>query len=118
MNRNRGSVLLLAALTFLLCGAWLYLTSSAPDGLESVAAKLGFAGRATTAGAGPLAGYRFPLAGSRLAQSIAAALLGAAVCFLAAWVVGKFSARRPPRGPQPTEGRGSPLAPGSPRPLD
>lgn len=94
MARTRITVVLFAGLTLLLCACWFYLTSYSPDGLESVAAKLGFAAREKPAAHAPMADYRLALFGSPAAGRIAAALIGAALCFAAAWLVGKLAARK------------------------
>ncbi len=95
MSRSRAAVGAFACLTLLLCASWIYLTSHAPDGLEQAAAKLGFAGRAAALARAPLAGYRLTRFGSPAAGRIAAALIGAALCFVAAWLLGKLFARKP-----------------------
>ncbi len=97
MTRTRSTVVVFACLTVLLCAFWFCLTSYSPDGLQSVASKLGFAERAKPAAGAPMAGYRLALLGSPVAGRIAAALIGAALCFAAAWLVGKFSARKAER---------------------
>ncbi len=111
MRRDRGrlrSVLLLfGGLTLLLFAAGFHLACSYPDGLEKVAIRLGFASRATSRVASPMADYEFSWLASPAAKKIAAALIGSAVCFLAAFGIGKYSSRR--------EG---PVAPGPARPLE
>lgn len=104
MTRSRATALAFAALTVLLCAAWFYVTSSSPDGLERVAAKLGFAGRERPAVHSPMAEYQLTLLGSPAAGRIAAALLGAALCFAAAWGVGRLAARKPEKAASPERG--------------
>lgn len=98
------AAMLFAGLALLLCAAALYLASSSPDGLERVAAHLGFAHRARPAVPALMPDYQLPLPG--FAGKAASVLAGAGVCFLAAWGVGKYSARR-----------GESVAPGPARPL-
>lgn len=95
MTRARVTALIFVALTMVLCAAWFYVTSSSPDGLESVAGKLGFAGREQPAAHSPMAGYQLTLFGSPAAGRIAAALVGAVLCFAAAWGLGRLAARKP-----------------------
>lgn len=90
----RSVALLFAALTVALCAAWFLLASAWPDGLERIAVNLGFAGRERAAVAGPLADYEFRWLASPVLRKIVAALLGAVLCFLAAFGWGKYSARR------------------------
>ena len=76
--------------------------SSWPDGLERVAAVLGFhaavVGRAVPA---PMADYRFPGLGSATAATSAAGFVGTLVAFAFAWVLAAFLAREsaPDRSP-------------------
>ena len=94
MTRARATTLAVAALALLLCVAWFYLTSSLPDGLQSVAAKLGFAHREAPIARTPMADYRLTLFGSPIAGRIAAALAGVALSFAAAWVIGRLVAQK------------------------
>jgi hypothetical protein len=87
-------MLLFAGLTVVLCAAGFYLASAAPDGLERIAVRLGFAHRESVALKGPLADYQFPWLASPALRKMAAALLGALVCFLALLAWGRYSARR------------------------
>ena len=103
----RAVALLFAAATLLLCVAATYVVSSSPDGFEWIALRLGFAARAEPSLASPLADYEFPLLQSAAGRKMAAAVVGAAACFLVALAIGKYSSRR----------RGS-VAPGSARPLE
>ena len=107
----RAVALLFAAATLLLCAAAAYGASSSPDGssdgFEWVALRLGFTGRAEPSLASPLADYEFPLLQSAAGRKMAAAVVGAAACFLVALAIGKYSSRR----------RGS-VAPGSARSLE
>jgi hypothetical protein len=90
----RSIALVFALVTVALCATWFFLASAAPDGLERVAARLGFAARERTVLRGPLAGYEVPWLASPVLRKIAAALLGASLCFLAALGWGRYSARR------------------------
>ncbi|HVN41757.1 MAG TPA: energy-coupling factor ABC transporter permease [Steroidobacteraceae bacterium] len=78
------------------------VASSSPDGLERVAERLGFAGRALAHDAAPLAGYSlsgFSAAPAPLALVIAGAI-GTIAAFLAAWLLARVLAPAVPR-PQP-----------------
>jgi hypothetical protein len=92
--RARSTILLFAGLTVVLCAAGYYLASAAPDGLERIAIRLGFAHRERAALTGPLADYQFPWLASPALRRTAAALLGALVCFLALLAWGRYSARK------------------------
>ena len=104
---KRSVTMWFAGLTVLLCAAGFYAASSSPDGLETVAQRLGFAARARHMVAGPLADYEFPFFRSPAGRNIMAAFAGAAVCFLAAFGIGRYSARKEKN-----------VAPGPPRPLE
>lgn len=88
--------LLFGALTLVMCAVWFYVTSAFPDGLERIAMTLGFAGKARVAAASPLADYEFPWLASPVLRKMVAALLGAVLCFVVAFGLGKYSARRRP----------------------
>ncbi len=103
----RTAFFILAAATLLLSTGWFLLTSYAPDGLESVAGKLGFAHRERPAASAPMAGYEVPFSRSAALRKAAAGLAGAVLCFLAAWAIGRYAARRDAN-----------LAPRSPRSLE
>ncbi len=90
----RGMALLFAAITLLLCVAGAYLVSASPDGLERIAVQLGFADRAGRVHASPVAKYEFPFLQSAASRKALAAVIGAAACFLAVLVIGKYSSRR------------------------
>jgi hypothetical protein len=92
--KARSTILLFAGLAVVLCAAGYYLASAAPDGLERIAIRLGFAHRERAALTGPLAEYPFPWLASPALRKTAAALLGALVCFLALLAWGRYSARR------------------------
>ena len=106
-NSPPAPVLLFAGLTVLLCAIGFYAASSFPDGLQAIARRLGFAGKARSLVAGPLADYEFPWLGSGAGRTIVAAFTGASVCFLAAFGIGKYFSRREKHG-----------APGPARPLE
>ena len=103
----RAMALLFAAITLLLCVAGAYLVSASPDGLERIALQLGFADRAGSVPASPVAKYEFPFLQSAAGRKVGAAVIGAAACFLAVLVIGKYSSRR-----------SDSVAPGSARPLE
>ena len=103
----RVPVWLFGGLTALLCAIGFYAATSFPDGLQTVARRLDFAGQARTLVASPMADYEFPWLGSAAGRTVVAAFIGAAVCFLAAFGIGKYSSRREKRG-----------APGSAGPLE
>ena len=90
----RALALWIGGLTLLMCAAWFYLASAYPDGLERIAMTLGFAGKSRAALSSPLADYQFPLPASPIVRKIVAALLGAALCFLAAFGLGRYAARK------------------------
>lgn len=102
-----GIPFLFGGLTLLLCAAGFYFASSHPDALEKIAEHLGFADRAGTPVSSPMAGYEFPWLGHPGGKKIAAGFLGAAICFLAAFGIGRYSSRRKHSS-----------APGSARPLE
>ena len=79
----RGTALLFAAITLLLCVAGAYLASASPDGLERIALQLGFADRAGSVHASPVAKYAFPFLQSTASRKVLAAVIGAVGCFLA-----------------------------------
>lgn len=93
----RRTMLLFGALLLLLTAAGAFVRFSYPDGLERVAIRLGFSGRARSVAAAPMPDYQVPLPGSPRARQVAAGLLGAAVCFLAAYGIGKYSSRQDAR---------------------
>ena len=103
----RAMALLFAAVTLFLCAAGAYLVSSSPDGLERIALQLGFADRAGSVLASPLADYEFPFLQSAASRKMLAAVVGAAACFLVVLAIGKYFSR----------GKDS-VAPGSARPLE
>jgi cobalt/nickel transport system permease protein len=72
------------------------LASSHPDGLNAVAETLGFAGRESTPGWAPLAGYQFPGLGPTATATIVAVTVGTLIVFGVAIVVGRGLR---PRGP-------------------
>lgn len=90
-------------LCLLLAGLVSYYASSAPDGLERVAADLGFASAAhKPTSSSPLAGYETSGLGSgQLSVGLAGAV---GVLVTAALAFGLFTllARRRPKGPTPT----------------
>jgi len=102
-----GIPLLFGGITLLLCAGAFYLASSHPDALEKIAAHLGFTDRAGSGTSSAMANYEIPWLGSPAGRRIAAAVLGAAICFLAAFGIGKFTSRRKHT-----------IAPGSARPLE
>lgn len=65
------------------------LASSAPDGLEHVAERLGFAGRATVTFAAPLPDYELPFANAAGFETALAGIAGAGLVALAAWGVSR-----------------------------
>ena len=70
--------------------------STAPDGLERVAADVGFADRASDVATGLLPGYSVPgIAGGDI-STIIAGLLGIAVLFGAMLLLGRVLSRRGP----------------------
>ena len=103
---KRG-ILVLAALTLMLCTAGYYVASPEPDGLEAVAERGNFARRGSTMGIAPMAGYAVPFFRSQAGRNMAAGLIGAAVCFFAAFAIGRLTAHK-----------GKALAPGPTRPLE
>ncbi len=107
MNRFHKPLVILAAATGLLCFAAFYVASSHPDGLERVAGRLGFAARANAAVNGPFADYQGPFLRSPAGRNMVAGLIGAGTCFLVAFGIGKYAARRAKRA-----------EPGSARPLE
>ncbi len=98
---------LFGALATVLCAGGFYVACSYPDTLQMVAGRLGFAPRAASILKSPLAGYAAPFPGSAAGRRMVAGLIGAAVCFLAAWGIGKYTSRREKR-----------IAPGPARPLE
>ncbi len=88
---KRSTVVLLAAIGALASVASL-IASSSPDGLNRVAADLGFSGRQATLYQAPLAGYSVPLVPSSL-SGVAAGLLGTAAVGGVAFAAGKLLAR-------------------------
>lgn len=92
--KARSTILIFAGLTVVLCAAGFYVASAAPDGLERIAIRLGFAHRERAALSGPLADYQLPWLASPALRKIVAALLGALVCFLALLGWGRYSARK------------------------
>jgi cobalt/nickel transport system permease protein len=71
--------------------------SSLPDGLEHVAERLGFAGRAGQALGAPLPDYALPALDSPLGATLAAGAVGTLVAFLLAWLLARMLApARPP----------------------
>ena len=103
----RGMALLFAAIALLLCVAGGYMASASPDGLEKIAFQLGFADRTGLVHASPVAKYEFPFLRSAASRKVLAGVIGAAACFLAVLVIGKYSSRR-----------SDSVAPGSARPLE
>ena len=79
------------------------LASSFPDGLESAAARLGFAERARTVLAGPMPGYSLGSIPGAWWSTTVAALMGVAASFglawLGAWMVARRLSRPTLRGP-------------------
>lgn len=106
----KRATLVVAAATVLLCVAGYRLASSYPDGLETVAQRLGFADRERTILLAPLADYE-----RSRTWTIVASLTGAALCFAAAFVIGRFSERNGARRRPRKEKR---VAPGSAGPLE
>lgn len=72
------------------------LASSSPDGLNAVAERLGFAGRATASGGSPFAGYSLPGLADPTAATVLAVIVGTLVVFGLAVGVGRGLR---PRGP-------------------
>ncbi len=65
-----------------------------PDALEAAAAKLGFAGRAASPALAPVVpDYHLPGIGSATVATALAAVLGAGVVFILAWILGRALAR-------------------------
>ncbi len=85
-----------------------------PDGLEQVAANLGFEHRATASPvlAAPLPDYRFPGAGSIARSTVVAGVAGTLVAFGLAWLLASLLTR-PSRTRAHPGGKGD--APGAPR---
>lgn len=73
------------------------LASKYPDGLERVAQKLGFAGRATTALSSPLSDYHIPGIGSAALATVLAALIGAIVAFALSLLLARMLVPNPQR---------------------
>lgn len=63
--------------------------SSLPDGLESVAQRLGFEHRASPGLAAPMAEYQVPFFGSAAVATAVAGLVGTLIAFAGAWVLAK-----------------------------
>lgn len=82
----------LVGIAMLAAGAT-WMASTAPDGLNRVAADLGFATRAITLYRAPLAGYAVPGLPGGLAGSVAG-VAGAAMVGAMVWAVGRLLARR------------------------
>lgn len=80
-------VLTAAALIGLLLSPF---ASSYPDGLEWVAARCHFLHNSAPSFVAPLANYTVPGIAHPFVSTGLAALIGAGICFLAAWVLGQF----------------------------
>lgn len=65
-----------------------------PDGLERVAIDNGFAERGQEAAFAVLPDYSVPLLGDGPASLIVAGLIGVAILFAAAWLLGRVLSRR------------------------
>ncbi len=63
--------------------------SPLPDGLESVAHRLGFGALASEAARAPLADYKLPLVGSATAATAVAGLIGTVLAFLFAYLLAR-----------------------------
>lgn len=103
---GRRAVGIAAGVTLLVAGGLSLLASSSPDGLEHVAASLGFGGAAATsaAGASPLADYAVrgldgPLSGS--VAGVVGALVTVGVAFALGWVALRSRARAGRRADRP-----------------
>jgi hypothetical protein len=93
MKGRRGWLAGLGVVVLVVVAAAVF-ASPAPDGLERVAADVGFADQASDAPTGLLAGYEIPaLAGSDI-STILAGILGIVVLFLAMVLLGRVLARR------------------------
>jgi cobalt/nickel transport system permease protein len=66
------------------------LASSLPDGLESVAEKLGFAGHLAAPTPAPLAGYEVAGVGGSVWSTILAGVAGTLLVFAVGWGVGRL----------------------------
>ena len=91
MSRTRWAGVAVIALV---AGGASWVASSSPDGLERVAADLGFADREETHFRAPLPEYAVPGMPERLSGA-AAGLLGAAAVGLLAWGAGRILVKRP-----------------------
>jgi cobalt/nickel transport system permease protein len=72
--------------------------SPLPDGLERVAERLGFLGRARVSGAAPFPDYAVPDLASPVASTLTAGAVGTALAFLLAWMLARLLT---PAGPRP-----------------
>jgi cobalt/nickel transport system permease protein/cobalt/nickel transport protein len=91
MNRI---ILLLAGLTLALVLLGVLVASSSPDGLESVAESLGFAGRASEGEAwSPFADYEFRHISSSWPAQVTAGLAGVALMYGFGVLLGRFVRR-------------------------
>lgn len=87
----RRAMLVLGALTLVLCLGWFFLASQAPDGLEKTAEALGFAHKETARVNSPMAGYALPGLPSEAPGRALAGLAGGVICFVIAWSIGRLS---------------------------
>ena len=88
MNEHRRLLLYLFVAALLVAGALSLLASSAPDGLERVAADLGFETLAVEAEAGPMSGYELHALGSSPLAQVVAGIAGVLVVLGLAWGLG------------------------------
>jgi len=89
---KRGPAVLVAAVV-LVAALGAFVASSSPDGLERVAADLGFADQERSSFHAPLADYTVPGLPQGLSGA-AAGLLGAGLVGLLAWGAGRLLTRR------------------------
>ena len=89
---SRSKLILIGAVLFIAAVAS-FVASASPDGLERVAADLGFEGRATTLYAAPLPDYAAPNTTSPLSGPLVA-LLGTALVGGLCWGAGRLLVRR------------------------
>ena len=94
MNRKTIIIALIISIAVVVLAA--ALASSHPDGLEWVARRLGFLGRAeeTSSISAPMPDYTISAIKSSFWSSLAAGALGVGTVFLIAYLVGKIIKRR------------------------
>lgn len=99
----RRIALATAIVTLLLVGVGVLVSSAYPDGLERVAASLGFASRtASLSHRSPLANYQSPFFHSRWAAQASAGLLGAVLLYGFGVLFGRTLKRRKQDAPRHT----------------